>query len=408
MDTPNIRAIRPDKSRNLVITWKGGAESVVDVAKHLTEYAIFAPLRDDDALFRSVKVGDWGWCAHWSDDMEISSDTLWRLALDQGSAWLRTWRTTHCLTQAEAAQALGVSPRMWRYYEGGSHLLPKTVRLASVGVDSEVEVPNFFRQRARNSSMPYQERLLLYADILGSKTALMNGSASMFSTAVDGIHRYAEDHNERSREELMALDGKIVQTDGGPERVEVFRGALEVQFGAFSDHFVFSLPDAFAGRILNAASKLILDLLHIGFLVRGAVVLGKLYHRDNIIFGPALLEAVEMEEREAFYPRILVSDSVIEHCAKFPHDPRDKAMVRDQTGRWVVNPFAMPFDGPDRVIKSFVQSNRFLPAKSTIDQQINSLEGNRQHRYAEKWRYLSNFIAGPVLDAAPKLRRFWQ
>jgi Protein of unknown function (DUF2442)/Helix-turn-helix domain len=136
-DTPNIRAVRPDNDRRLVITWKGGAESVVDVSRHLADYVVFAPLRPDDDLFRKVAVGEWGWCVRWSDDMEISSDTLWRLALEQGSAWLRAWRAAHRMTQAEAAKALGVSPRMWRYYEAGSHLLPKTVRLAGIGLDAQ-------------------------------------------------------------------------------------------------------------------------------------------------------------------------------------------------------------------------------------------------------------------------------
>jgi DNA-binding transcriptional MerR regulator len=40
------------------------------------------------------------------------------------------------MTQSEAARALGVSPRMWRYYEAEEHLLPKTVRLAGVGLDA--------------------------------------------------------------------------------------------------------------------------------------------------------------------------------------------------------------------------------------------------------------------------------
>jgi Protein of unknown function (DUF2442)/Helix-turn-helix domain len=133
---PNIRSIRACGDRRLVITWKGGAESIVDVSKLLADYAVFRPLRDDE-LFRKVTVGEWGWCSHWSDDLEISSDTLWRLALEQGSLWLRAWRAAHHMTQAEAASALGVSPRMWRYYEAGSHLLPKTVRLAGIGLDAQ-------------------------------------------------------------------------------------------------------------------------------------------------------------------------------------------------------------------------------------------------------------------------------
>ena len=134
---PNIKSVRSDGDCCLVITWRGGTESVVDVSKLLSDYAVFAPLRHNDDLFRKVTVGEWGWCAHWSDDLQISSDTLWRLALEQGGSWLQAWRAAHNMTQAEAASALGVSPRMWRYYEAGSHLLPKTVRLAGIGHDAQ-------------------------------------------------------------------------------------------------------------------------------------------------------------------------------------------------------------------------------------------------------------------------------
>lgn len=133
---PNIREVSADQGRRLLVTWKGGADSAIDVGSHINAYAAFEPLRKDTRLFRRVTVGEWGWCVRWSDQMEISADTLWRLALEQGAAWLRAWRTAHGMTQSEAARALGVSPRMWRYYEAEEHLLPKTVRLAGVGLDA--------------------------------------------------------------------------------------------------------------------------------------------------------------------------------------------------------------------------------------------------------------------------------
>lgn len=132
-------AVRAGSGRILHVTWRGGAESPVDVAEYLARFAVFAPLRADDAAFRKVALGEWGWSAHWTDDMELASDTLWRLALEQGSAWLRAWREAHRMTQAEASAALGVSPRMWRYYEAGTHLLPKTVRLACAGFDARAQ-----------------------------------------------------------------------------------------------------------------------------------------------------------------------------------------------------------------------------------------------------------------------------
>src|SRR6267378_3410089 len=54
-DKPNIRAVRADKDRRLVIRWRGGAESVVDVSQHIAEYAIFVPLRSDHDAFRKAK-----------------------------------------------------------------------------------------------------------------------------------------------------------------------------------------------------------------------------------------------------------------------------------------------------------------------------------------------------------------
>jgi hypothetical protein len=186
-------------------------------------------------------------------------------------------------------------------------------------------------------------------------------------------------------------------------------GSGGFQFGAFSDHFVFSVPDWFGGRILTKASQLIIDLLRAEFLIRGAVVLGPLYHCDNVIFGPALLRAVDIENNETFYPRILVSDAVVDHCSRLGHDLQCSLMIRDRTGRLVINPFAVPFEGPDEAIESVARLNFFLPEiKPIIVRKLIDLENEGRHRHAEKWRYLDQFIAGPVLDATPQLRAFWQ
>jgi len=107
VDAQSIKAIRPASGRTLIVTWKNGTETPVDVGAHLDAYAVFAPLRDDPAAFSQVRVGEWGWNAHWTDDMEIATDTLWRLALEQGAAWLKAWRLGRSpkLSQAEAAAA---------------------------------------------------------------------------------------------------------------------------------------------------------------------------------------------------------------------------------------------------------------------------------------------------------------
>ena len=65
----------------------------------------------------------------------------------------------------------------------------------------------------------------------------------------------------------------------------------------------------------------LLDLLHIqidclnaGILVRGAMTIGHMHVGTNLdgpIFGPALVQAYEMEGREVIYPRIAAHEDVI-------------------------------------------------------------------------------------------------
>ena len=117
----------------------------------------------------------------------------------------------------------------------------------------------------------------------------------------------------------------------------------------------------FGGRLFDKASKLIIDLLRAGFLIRGSVVLGPLHHCDNVVFGPALLQAVDIEEREAFYPRILVTDAVLDHCKRLENNHLHKAVLTDQMGRFVVNPFVVPFHGHDELMTSLVNLKFFFP-----------------------------------------------
>ncbi len=55
---PNIRAVSPKNGRRLLVTWKGGAESIIDVSRHIKNFAAFAPLLDDARLFRRLQRSD--------------------------------------------------------------------------------------------------------------------------------------------------------------------------------------------------------------------------------------------------------------------------------------------------------------------------------------------------------------
>ena len=63
-------------------------------------------------------------------------------------------------------------------------------------------------------------------------------------------------------------------------------------------------------------------------LCRGAVTYGKLIHTKEMIFGPALVQAYETESKAALYPRIILSEDLINMAGsyynKYAHTPKEE------------------------------------------------------------------------------------
>lgn len=63
-----------------------------------------------------------------------------------------------------------------------------------------------------------------------------------------------------------------------------------------------------------------------GFLVRGGITIGPLYHDSNIVFGPALVRAATIEKDLARFPRVVLDSECAElQCleANFIKDESD-------------------------------------------------------------------------------------
>jgi DNA-binding transcriptional regulator YiaG len=138
---PRIAAVTADKKPlTLRIRWDKGDESRVDVSGLIAAFRVYVPLRRSQALFRRVHVGEHGTDIVWSDEIDMSADTLWRLAQEQSGATMspddfRHWRERKAYTLDTAARALGVSRRMVAYYEQGAKPIPRVVALATRALD---------------------------------------------------------------------------------------------------------------------------------------------------------------------------------------------------------------------------------------------------------------------------------
>ncbi len=137
---PNIAAIEVVADHVLRVSWRDHGVDQIDLGPLISSSRSLASLQTP-AIFATAAVGEHGWTVAWNDDIELDADHLFRLGRYQAGESLtpesfRTWRTRHGLSQRSAADALGISDRMVKYYEDGSHLVPKTVMLACTGYDA--------------------------------------------------------------------------------------------------------------------------------------------------------------------------------------------------------------------------------------------------------------------------------
>ena len=139
---PRIVAASAEKEPlTLRIRWDNGEESSVDLSGPIDTFRVYQPLRESPDLFAGARVGEYGTDVVWSDAIDMSADTLWRLAQDQSGATMsadafRHWRERQAYTLDAAARALGLSRRMVAYYEQGTRPVPRVVALATRALES--------------------------------------------------------------------------------------------------------------------------------------------------------------------------------------------------------------------------------------------------------------------------------
>jgi len=139
---PRIVSVAPGKKGlSLKVRWNTGDETLVDVSGLVNAFRFYGPLRENPGLFRQVRVGEDGTDVVWNDELDMSADSVWRLAQEQSGATmsadgLRRWRKRQAYTLDAAAKALGVSRRMIAYYEKGERPIPRVVALATRALEA--------------------------------------------------------------------------------------------------------------------------------------------------------------------------------------------------------------------------------------------------------------------------------
>ncbi len=139
---PRLVSIAPMDGFNVAVTWHAGTRAkereIVDLAPLVARYKVYAPLRDDPDLFRTVRLHEHRYGVTWGDgSIDMGASTIAdvsdeAMTADDFSAFM----DRHNFTLDRVAAELGISRRMAAYYKK-EHRVPRTVALACRYIDSK-------------------------------------------------------------------------------------------------------------------------------------------------------------------------------------------------------------------------------------------------------------------------------
>jgi hypothetical protein len=143
MKRPRLSAVEPLPNYQLKMTFINGDTLTVDKRETVFSKLGLVPLRDPAAFAKARIVPGEGWTVEWVDfDIQIGADTLWlearqQAATDEDTRTFLAWRVRHGLSLADAARALGMTPRTMSAYGTGTRPVPHYVALACKGWEAE-------------------------------------------------------------------------------------------------------------------------------------------------------------------------------------------------------------------------------------------------------------------------------
>jgi hypothetical protein len=178
----------------------------------------------------------------------------------------------------------------------------------------------------------YEQRLCAFVDILGfrelverslDRPHLQQQIRQLLREVIDAKPTWERDSS------VDLIEARHIEQGAADPRFEaeqtVARYAVAERGTNFSDSLVLSVTlDARAVRSL-VTSLLFLSrrVAELGCYVRGGVCQGLLCHEEDLCFGPALIAAYNLEQKVAFYPRIVVTPDAHETIAAVDTDVVD-------------------------------------------------------------------------------------
>lgn len=239
-------------------------------------------------------------------------------------------------------------------------------------------------------NLVYEDSYCAFVDILGFSELIKNTSSP--KAIIDALNKVKDIAEHTQPQHAPRPAPSVVSHDD----IE-----LKVSVSYFSDSIVLSVlgnePWALT-QILNWAFYLTAELLtsH-NLLVRGGIAKGKLYHKDNIVFGPALIRAHQLE-MSANYPRIILDKEIVEK-AIWPNSMTEEEIHK-------ANAICTPFDTDGwRYVDYFLSpeiTENISPFHQYLCNLIDSNKNSSDPRIISKYGWLKSKIDAAALQIVAK------
>jgi hypothetical protein len=178
----------------------------------------------------------------------------------------------------------------------------------------------------------YEQSLVGFIDILGWRN-LITGVSSDVSLFQNIVSAYQELVSQGT-EDFLALKRGFVAP-----RMMIASDSIFVTCPAHPDH---------VGKFVARCGWIAASLLLHGYLSRGAISVGKIFHEGVVIFGDGLTDAYLKEQSVAKYPRTIVSPEVVSLLKVAPpYGPTMEMITEDQDGEMRLDLFKREFAPPD-------------------------------------------------------------
>lgn len=228
-------------------------------------------------------------------------------------------------------------------------------------------------------ALQYKDRIVAFLDILGWKQAVLSTSG-------------------RDGGIVKVLGKTLAQLQGVVGHFNSLRNLLpenqkwpgDPMMTQFSDCIVLSVENDSHGKeaLQNALSIITSNLIQFGFLIRGGVAHGGLFHDGSLTFGPALIEAYELESKVASAPRVILSKDLSSTWGGVDA-LGGRPWVSSGDGHLFFN-FLPPFMGSPLFTDKQLWLNRLMPIRELILRQ--AADSTCSEEVFSKYRWLASYF----------------